>query len=249
MMLHANTKGAKHEREVKTSPLGRSLLIVLLVAVNAAWLDPFRDRVSEGNSRFQKKKYIEAKKKYNQAEEYAPGEKAKQKLAFNRGDADYMAGDYDAAIAGYKKAIQSGDADVQKKAFFNLGNTYFRKKKYKEAFNAYMNALKIDPDYAPAKQNIEYMLLNQKKKQKDKNNKDGKKGNKNDKNKQQNKDDKNKQKNQNRDKQKQNQQRQKKQQRRMSRQQLKNLLKSMKKKPVRRQKGQSNDRRNLEKDW
>lgn len=229
----------------------RLFLILILVTVNAAWLDPFRDSVSEGNSQFQQKKYLEAKKHYNKADKYAPGEKDKQRLAFNKGDADYMAGDYDAAIAGYKKAIQSGDPEVQKKAFYNLGNTYMQKKKYKEAFNSYMNALKIDPNYAPAKRNIEYMLMNQKKKQQkdDKKDKDGKQGNKDQKQNQDDKDKKNKQKN--KDKQNQNQQnRNKKQQKqRMNRQQLENLLKSMKKKPVRRQKGSGNDNKNLEKDW
>jgi len=222
-----------------------------MALLQIAWLDPFRDGVSEGNSRYNDKKYLEAKKRYDKAEKYAPGEKDKQKLAFNRADANYMAGDLEAAIAGYKKAIQSGDPDVQKKAFFNLGNAYLQQKKYREAFNAFRNALKIDPNYAPAKRNIEYMLSKQKKnQQKDKNKKDSDKNNQqkqDQKNQDKNKDKKNQKKEQNKN-QKQNQQKNKQKQQ-MNRQQLKNLLKSMKNKPVRRQKGRGNEKRNLDKDW
>ena len=149
------------------------VIIFLLCMIHISWLDPYRDRVSDGNTYFHDKKYEDAKKSYKSAEDYAPGTKDKQRLSFNKGDADYMIGDYDNAITNFQKSIQSGDKDVQKKAFFNIGNAYMKQGKYKEAIQSFINALKIDPDYENAKKNIEYIL---KKKEQEKNQKENKEG-------------------------------------------------------------------------
>lgn len=114
--------------------------------------------MSKGNSEFHNKNYEQSKNHYNSAEKHAPTEEGKNNLAFNRGDADYMAGNYEGAIANYKKALQSGDRDVQKKAFFNLGNTYMKMENNREAVNSFINALKLDPSYDKAKKNLEYLL-------------------------------------------------------------------------------------------
>ncbi|PKL39802.1 MAG: hypothetical protein CVV44_06155 [Spirochaetae bacterium HGW-Spirochaetae-1] len=222
------------------------IILCLLVLQTAAWLDPYRDRVDRGNSLFHEKKYAEAGKEYREAENYAPGESDKKKLAFNKGNADYMSGDMESALANYKKALQSDDPDVQKKAFLNMGNTYLKMGNNREAVDAYINALKIDPRYEKAKKNIEYML---KKKEKDKQDKQDKKSgdgndqkNKNDKN-EKDQDKKNQDKNQDKknDSQKAGQ--------RMNKEQIRNMLESMQKKPVQRQKGSNDDQRHLEKNW
>ncbi|HOO73357.1 MAG TPA: VWA domain-containing protein [Spirochaetota bacterium] len=220
---------------------GRMLALVLASFFFVAWLDPYRDEVSRGNARFHDKKYSDAKDHYRRAEEYAPSARDKDKLSFNRADADYMMEDYDSAIASFQKALQSGDREVQKKAFFNMGNIYVKQKKYREAVNSYMNALKIDPEYEKAKKNIEYLLKEQKKDEN--NNKDGDKNQQNS-----DQDDKNsKRRDRNNDRKKQDRQEQARQQ--LSREQLKNILKEMQNKPVQRKKGTSDDRQFLDKNW
>ena len=212
------------------------ILIICLSLFFISWLDPFSDEVSKGNAQFNDKKFKDAKDSYKKAEKYAPGKKDEQKLHFNKGDADYMMGEYDNAIINYQKSIQSGDKEIQKKAFFNMGNAYMKQEKYKEAINSFINALKIDPEYENAKKNIEYILKNKKDKKKQDKKDDKNKDNK-DKNKKQKKD-KNKQKD-----------KKKKNQRKMSRDQIKNILKSMKQKPVKRKKGDLNENSSIEKKW
>lgn len=217
------------------------IIIICFGLIFVAWLDPFRDEVSKGNGQFNDKKFKEAKESYKKAEKYAPGKKDEQKLHFNKGNADYMMGEYDNAIINYQKSIQSGDKEVQKKAFFNMGNAYIKQGKYKEAINAFINALKIDPNYKNAKKNIEYLLKNKQDK-KDKDKKDDKNKDKQDKQDKDKKDKQEKEKDKQKDKKKQNQ-------RKMSKDQIKNILKSMKQKPVKRKKGDSNENHSIEKKW
>jgi Ca-activated chloride channel family protein len=217
----------------------RRIVITLLLSVFlTAWLDPFRDEVSEGNKKYHEKKYPEAEEKYKNASNYAPGEKDRKKLRFNQGDASYMKGEHDTAIENFKNALQSEDRDVQKKAFFNMGNTYLKKGDIDGAVNSFISALKIDPDYAPAKKNIEYIMNRKKNSEKDETNKkksdsDNKGKSEKDKN-ESGKDDKG-------DKNRKSAN--------MSKEQIMNIMNSMKDKPVRRERGKKDGERFLEKNW
>ncbi len=217
--------------------------MTLAALLSIAWLDPFKDAVSSGNDEYELKKYNNAKRYYEKAEKYAPGESDRKKLSFNTGDADYMLESFDNALTGFQEAVQSGDREVQKMAFFNAGNAYLKMGKYREAINSYINALKIDPGYEKAKKNIEYVLKKMSEKDKDKKDKDG--DNKDKKKDQDKKNEpgssKDKNRSQSRDpRQDQNQ---------MSREQVQNILRSLQKSQVRRQKGSSDERRQLEKNW
>ncbi len=221
----------------------RQKLVILMVCVFVSlfWLDPYRDRVDEGNSKFHAKKYGEARKSYDDAAKYAPGEREKKKLRFNHGDARYMQGDFEGSVDEFREALKSEDREVQKKALFNMGNAYLKKGDVEKAVSAYMSALAVDPNYLPAKKNIEY-ILRKREQQKDKNkarDDEGEGRNKNDKKKNQNKGD------------------NKKDDKKggadtpvsMSHAQLKNLLEMMKQSPVRRQKGKRDGVRVHEKTW
>lgn len=221
--------------------------IIICAFLSISWLDPYRDAVSSGNEEFNQKKYNNARRYYDKAERYAPGEDDKKRLAFNRADADFMIEDNDNALTGYQRATQSDDRDVQKKAFFNIGNVYLKQKNYREAINAYMNALKIDPGYDRAKKNIEYVLKHMNKDNKDNKDKKDNKDNKQDKDRSgQNKQDK---KNQNKNQDGRQGDNKNRTENAMSRDQVKNILRSLQQSPVRRQKGSGDGKRKLEKYW
>ncbi|HPQ54856.1 MAG TPA: hypothetical protein PK253_16505, partial [Spirochaetota bacterium] len=63
---------------VKRALLNCVVLLGALLAV--AWLDPYRDRVDEGNSSFHQKKYDGALNSYRDAEGYAPNLSERNKL-------------------------------------------------------------------------------------------------------------------------------------------------------------------------
>lgn len=240
-------------------PLWRTAGACLGAFILLGWLDPYRDAVDDGNREYQAKRYSEAKTHYRAAERHAPAEKDKRKLSFNRGDADYMLEDFDNAATGFQDAIQSDDREVQKRAFFNLGNAYLKQGKNQEAVRAYMNALKIDPGYERAKKNLEYLVRRQQEQKQDQRQNQGdgkddrKKSGADDRNDRQQKDQ--QKKNQDRQKQGGQDQRQKaggadgRGSPGLNREQIEQILKSMKQSPVRREKGTNNGQRTLEKSW
>ncbi len=143
------------------------LFVLLAVMLSVGWLDPYRDRVDEGNAHYRDGQYDRALDKYREAEKYAPGGKGKHRLGFNRGDARYMQRDYDGAVDEFREALKSDDPDVQKRAFFNRGNAYLKKGDTQSAVSSYINALRIDPAYEAAKKNIEYILQKKEDKSRD----------------------------------------------------------------------------------
>lgn len=218
---------------------GKLVFFIIFANVNLFWLDPYHDRVDEGNRKYHAKKYDEARKSYDEAAKYAPGEREKKKLRFNHGNARYMQGDFEGAADEFREALKSSEAEVQKKALFNMGNAFLKKGDEEKAISAYISALAIDPNYLPAKKNIEY-ILRRKEQQKDKNrDKDGGEGN------------------QDKNEKKQNEASNKKDDKKggadtkvtMSPEQLQNLLEMMKQSPVRRQKGKSGGVRVHDKTW
>jgi tetratricopeptide (TPR) repeat protein len=205
-------------------------VLMITVFIFSAWMDPFKDEVEKGNSSIKSGNPKEALEHYKEAEKHAPDNKSKSLLDFNRGAAHYHMGNYDIASDKYKSSISSENPDIQKKSLFNMGNSFMKEKKYKEAADCYIKALQVDPNYEKAKKNLEYLLKKQndknensdrqsgdEKNQKDK--KSGKNGNSTDGEKD------------------------------MKGIQAKNLLESMKNKPVRKQKGKGDGAKYLEKYW
>ncbi|MCL2155285.1 MAG: tetratricopeptide repeat protein [Leptospirales bacterium] len=209
----------------------KNFTIFILILTLAAWTDPFKDEVEKGNQSYADNDPTKALEHYKEAKKYAPNDKKKDLLNFNKGDAHYKLEDYDKANEKFIDSIPSGDREIQKKALFNMGNTYIKQKKYKEAADSFIKALEIDPNYEKAKKNLEYLIKKQENKnQKDKDKNDNNK-NDNDKDRDENDKDEN----------------QKKPEKNLSNDQVKNLLESMKNKPVRKQKG--NGKKYLEKYW
>ncbi len=220
------------------------LLIVTSIALCAiAWIDPYADRVDDGNKKFHGKKYDEARREYDAAASYAPGEREKKKLRFNHGAARYMQEDFEGAAEEFREALKSEDRDVQKKALFNMGNAYLKKGDVEQAVKAYMGSLAVDPNYLPAKKNIEYLL---KKKEPPK---DGKKDRKGDGSGDDKKDKKDQDKKGDDKDDRKDGQSQKDARAKLTPEQLKNILDNMKNNPVRRQRGKGSGVRVHDKDW
>lgn len=209
--------------------------ITIITALSlSAWIDPFKDAIEKGNSSLKSGDPKQALENYREAEKHAPDEKSKAVLDFNKGAAHYHMGSYDIASDKFKNSISSENPEIQKKALFNMGNSFLKEKKYKEAADSYIKALQIDPNYEKAKKNLEYLLKKQNDRDdKENRNNDGQSGsNKNQK-------DKNSSKNNNSADSEKN----------MKGIQAKNLLESMKNKPVRKQKGKGDGTKYLEKYW
>ncbi len=137
-----------------------------------SWLDRVKGWLNAGGSaaRQAAKAYAAgdydlALQKLAEAELDRPGTQA---LAYNAGNAHFRKKKYEEAIAAYKKALHGDDAGLAASAYYNLGNSLFRKgefavqsgkqegiEDYREAMANYKKSLEIRPDNKDAKRNIE----------------------------------------------------------------------------------------------
>lgn len=77
--------------------------------------------------------------------------------AFNKGDALYRKGDFDAAAEQFGKiAGKAHDSEMKAQAYHNLGNTHMSKQEFDKAAAAYRNALINNPDDEETRYNLAY---------------------------------------------------------------------------------------------
>ncbi len=142
------------------------VVAVLLLAPFAAPAESARSLVAKGNHAYERGDYQEALAIYGAAGDVEP---ESAEIWFNKGNALYRQGDYRKAIDAYEQAaLQSRDASLEARSKFNQGNASFRAGTQLAPSNAgqaleemargvrfYREALRADPDYGQARQNIE----------------------------------------------------------------------------------------------
>ena len=180
--------------------MSRCLFIILsIVGITFASAQSERSLVSDGNRMYRDKKYSDAEVSYRKALEK---NKELQQGTFNLGDALYQQERFGEAAEQYNlSASRASDPKIKSQAYHNLGNALLKGKKLPESITAYKDALKLNPNDADTKYNLEYAraLLKQQQEQQQQ-----KKNQKND--------DKQKQDKKSKDQQKQDQQKQDQQQ-------------------------------------
>ncbi|HEV3031166.1 MAG TPA: tetratricopeptide repeat protein [Polyangia bacterium] len=151
--------------------------------------EPLRSRngeVEQGNALMKSGNAEEALKHYDKAVAALPAEAGAH---FDRGAALYALQRFDEAGQEFLRATEAKDGTLKAQAFYNLGNAFFKKEKFKEAVEAYKRTLALDPRDERAKWNLEIAERKQQE-QKDKDKKDDKKDHDKDKKDQDKKDDK-----------------------------------------------------------
>jgi Ca-activated chloride channel homolog len=123
--------------------------------------------IEAGNSALQAGKADDALVHYDKAVKKLPAEAGTH---FDRGAALYALSRFDEAGQEFLRATEAKDPALKASAFYNLGNAFFKKEKFKEAVSAYTRSLGLKPDDKQAKWNLEIAL----RKQKDKEDKDKK---------------------------------------------------------------------------
>jgi tetratricopeptide (TPR) repeat protein len=83
----------------------------------------------------------------------APNPSLDAETTFAKANADYAAGRFPAAIAGYESLVQSRHRNPA--LFYDLGNAYFRKGDPGRAILNYERALALDPNQAEARTNLQ----------------------------------------------------------------------------------------------
>lgn len=114
-----------------------------------------RAEVREGNRLYAEGHYDDAHKKYLDALRAAPNSPL---IRFNDGNALYQSQEFQRALGEYREAIESGNPDLEARAWYNLGNALYRQQQFSDALDAYKQALRRTPNDMDAKHNLELVL-------------------------------------------------------------------------------------------
>lgn len=109
--------------------------------------------------------YLTAEREYQRMLEKHPDD---PRLRYNAGTAAYKTGNIEEAIKGFLGALVSPDLPVQQRAYYNLGNALYRAgerapeleakaQAWQQAVRSYESALKLDPQDADARFNLEFV--------------------------------------------------------------------------------------------
>ena len=108
----------------------------------------------QGLEHYSNQKFDDAKKYY---EALILGNGSIPEAHFGKGAASYQLGDFDSARDSFDKSLKSSDKQVKSKAYYNLGNTFYKNNKKEEAIKYYRKALELNPNDKEAKFNYEFL--------------------------------------------------------------------------------------------
>jgi Ca-activated chloride channel family protein len=111
-----------------------------------------RDMARDANRYYEQGEYDKAVALYREALEKDPDLRIAD---FNLGNALHMQKNLEEALQSYHRALDAPDSLTRAKTFYNLGNTLVGSGRLQEAVAAYVNALRLDPEDADAKHNLE----------------------------------------------------------------------------------------------
>ena len=176
-------------------------ILFFIMLSTASYAQTERSLIRDGNRSYKENKFTDAEVNYRKAleknKDLTPG-------TFDLGDALYKQGRFGEAAEAYGSvAEKAGNSGLKAQALHNLGNALLKEQKLPESIGTYKEALKLNPNDADTKYNLEYaraLLKRQQEQQKQQQNKDQ--------NKDQKKDDKQKQDQQKKDQQNKDQQKQ-----------------------------------------
>lgn len=125
------------------------------LAINFLFAQTEKMILRDGNKAYEERSYVDAELNYKKALSENPNY---TKAEYNLGTSLYRQGEgrMEDALKSFEKAIKSTDDKLLKsKAHYNIGNIHMSSKKYKEALEAYKNALRHNPKDANARHNLE----------------------------------------------------------------------------------------------
>jgi Ca-activated chloride channel family protein len=111
--------------------------------------------IEEGNRQLAAGKADQALKAYDRAVEALPEEPIAH---FDRGVALYQLGKFPEAQKEFQRASEGHDTGVKADAYYNMGNSWLKQERYKEALDAYKHTLGLRPEDRRAKWNLELAL-------------------------------------------------------------------------------------------
>ena len=135
--------------------LVKHVLILFLLAGGMVLDSPARG-AEDPDELYREGRYAEAREIYARSDMEHPKD---LRYRYNRGCAQYQAGDYRGAMAAFSSVLRRAqDREIRFKSAYNLGNTAFKMDNPGLAVEYYRQALRIDPGKENARYNLEIAL-------------------------------------------------------------------------------------------
>lgn len=132
------------------------LILSLLLCQSQSAFRQDNGAVRKGVKAYEKGDYEAAAHAFNQALKSNPDNEL---AAFDLGNVHYRAQVWDAARQHYERLGQkSATPALRQNAFYNQGNVYLNQQQYDKAIEAYKQAVRLDPQDAEARYNLNYAL-------------------------------------------------------------------------------------------
>jgi len=138
-----------------THHASRFLLLIVAVTTLSACAPAVVRHNEAGNERFAESAYDDAVAEYRQAQVDDPD---RAEPYYNAANSYNRMSQVDAALAQTQQALKTADPELAAQAWYNLGNAFFDTEQWAQAVEAYRESLRLRPDDADAKHNLELAL-------------------------------------------------------------------------------------------
>jgi Ca-activated chloride channel family protein len=140
---------------VRTKQLHLLAILVALLLVTSACAPSAARLNNSGNNLFEKEEYGEALEQYREAIAENPD---LTEPYYNSGNAYHEEGNLESAITRLKQANRTAEGEIVQHSNYNLGNSFYKAETWESAIEAYKEALRLNPEDADAKYNLELAL-------------------------------------------------------------------------------------------
>jgi tetratricopeptide (TPR) repeat protein len=135
------------------------LVFLMMVMLLAACGESAASYNNEGNQKYADGNYAEALENYRQAHQLDPD---LPHPYYNAGNTYHRQGNLKAAVAQTQQSIRTAERaaqpELEQQGQYNLGNNFFTAQNFGAAIDAYKESLRLKPDDADAKHNLELAL-------------------------------------------------------------------------------------------
>jgi Ca-activated chloride channel family protein len=136
-------------------PVALLLVFAVPVVPVTAYAESAAAQNRKGNELFAEKKYEEAEKAYLEAQGQSPG---KPEILYNLGNSLVKQGKYQQGIQSLRQSAAGDNKPLKADSLYNSGDALYSMGDFKGAADAFVEALKLDPEDPDAKHNLELAL-------------------------------------------------------------------------------------------
>ena len=111
--------------------------------------------VQRGMEAYKAERFEKANEAFEEAQTHMP---SNAQLEFNRGTTFFKQQKYSEALQSFSRAQEWDDGKLRGDVFYNMGNAYAAMGKAADAMAAYRQALRVNPQDAMARNNLEFLL-------------------------------------------------------------------------------------------